>query len=65
MGETVVFFVPTRLTNHRKAKKINKKTAKLRFYLFWQGHLCDSRVDFIRDLLLLRFYDKMEQEQEV
>ena len=29
-----------------------EKTAKLRFYLFWQGHLCNSRTDFLHELLL-------------
>lgn len=47
----MVAIFDTRLTNHRKAKKTNKKTAKMRFYLFWQGQLCNSRTDFIRDLL--------------
>lgn len=41
----------TQFTNSRKTWKINKKTAKMRFYLFWQGHLCNSRTDEIKDLL--------------
>ena len=49
----MVAIFDTRLTNHRKAKKTNKKTAKMRFYLFWQGLLCDFRT------LLLRDYDEI------
>ena len=35
-----------------KVLENNKKTAKLRFYLFWQGHLCNSRADLIHEILL-------------
>ena len=28
-----------------------EKTAKMRFYQSWQGQQCNSRVDFIRNLL--------------
>ena len=37
---------------HMKALGNKEKTAETRFYLFWQGHLCNSRSDFIRELLL-------------
>ena len=51
MCKTGIVFT-TQLTNHRKAKKTNKKTAEMRFCLFWQGQLCNSRIDFMRNLLL-------------
>ncbi len=50
MCEMVSVF-DARLTNHRKAKKTNKKTAKMRFYLFWQDILCNSRANEMHDLL--------------
>ena len=43
------FYRPT--YEPQKSKENKQKNAKMRFYLFWQGHLCNSRTDFIRDLL--------------
>ena len=51
MYKTVLIF-DSQFTNSQNTWKINKKTAKLRFYLFWQGHLCNSRVDFVHKILL-------------
>ena len=51
MCETGIGFT-TQLTNSSKYRNSNKKTAKMRFYQSWQGHLCNSRTDEICDLLL-------------
>ena len=47
MCKTVAVFT-FQLTNSRNAWKINKKTAKMRFYLFWQPYSDlnrDSRLE--------------------
>jgi len=42
----------TQLTNLWKDWKTKKNRAQNPICLFWQGHLCNSRTDFIHELLL-------------
>ena len=51
MCETVGGF-DTQLTNCLKYWNSNQKTAKMRFYQSWQGHLSNSRTNDMHDLLV-------------
>ena len=50
MYEIVVVF-DTQFTNSCKYWKTNQKNTQTGVFDFWQGHLCDSRADFIHELL--------------
>ncbi len=49
MYKTVDVF-DTKFTNSQKYWKTNQKNTHSGIFNFWQGHLCNSRFDFIRDL---------------
>ena len=45
-------FLTPNFRTHRNIANLTKKNTQTGVFDFWQGHLCNSRADFIHEILL-------------